>query len=440
MSDGTMAPVKALPARSEALRQEANIEAMARLESARPMLRDVGPAAEMVPGFDGALILTSGAPLHWSEYTGGQWRAIVLAAQYEGLARSEGELVAHLASGEVRVRSTQEFNCIGSVAGVYTASMPVLVVENADHGNIAYCNLYEGKSRARLNYGSFSDEVRASLQWLERTMGPVLREALRLNGPIELTPLMARAIRMGDELHSRNTAGTLLLGQALTKPFLEMSKRARWEQGVAETFDFLHANDYSFLRISMAAAKSIADAMHAIPHSSIVTAMALNCRGFAIRVSGLDDQWALGAFPTLEGQFFEGYTAADAEWIGGESCVTETVGLGGFAQACAPTLMAYQGGTYKTMCENNLQMYAITAGEHPHFRLPPFDFRGSPAAIDIFKVVESGITPVIDGGLAGKDGGQIGAGLLRTQPEVFTIAMEKYLERYASRQKADHDV
>lgn len=436
----TTTPAVALPGWLQARRETANAEVLARLTSARPVLRDVAAAGDVVPGFDKGLILTSGAPLSWSDYTGGQWRAVVSAARYEGLADSEDDLVAKLRGGEVRVRSTQEYACIGSVAGIYTASMPVLVVDDRVHGNTAYCNLYEGESRYRLNYGSYGEEVRTGLRWLERTMAPVLSEALAITGPIELTPLMARAVRMGDELHSRNTAGTLLLERALAPALFRLAKQERWEQPVGETLDFLHANDYTFLRVSMAAAKATADAAHGVPYSSIVTAMALNCREFAIRVSGLPDgDWVRGPFPTLEGKFFDGFTAEDAEWIGGESCVTETVGLGAFVQACAPTLMAYQGGTYDRMCQHNRAMYDITVGEHPEYRIPPFDFRGAPVGIDVFKVAATGITPVIDGGLAGKDGGQVGAGLLHTQPEVFTLSVERYLDRYRSAHESDHE-
>jgi hypothetical protein len=149
-----------------------------------------------------------------------------------------------------------------------------------------------------------------------------------------------------------------------------------------------------------------------------------------VRVSGLGDEWSRGAHPRLEGRFFDGFTAADAEWIGGESCVTETVGLGGFAQACAPTLQAYQGGTVAAMRANNEAMYAITVGEHPDFLLPPLDFRGSPVGIDVFAVLATGVTPVIDGGLAGRDGGQIGAGVLRPDLDCFADAADAYRRRY----------
>lgn len=425
------APVLALPAEVERRRRAANAETLGRLTGSEPVLVDVAPAADVVPGMTPTTILTSGAPLHWEEYTGGQRRALLHAAVYEGLARDPADAEAAITAGRVRVRSTQQHSCIGSVAGIYTASMPVFVVRDEAHGNTAFCNLYEGESRYRLNYGSYDDEVVRGLRWLDTTMGPLLAEALRRHGPIRLKPLMARALRLGDELHSRNTAATLLLTRELTPTFMDL-ETTRHSGAARAVLDFLGRNDYAFLRVGMAAAKATADAAHGVPYSSVLTGMALNCREFAIRVSGLDDQWFRGAHPRLEGRFFEGFSPADAEWIGGESCVTETIGLGGFAQACAPTLQAYQGGTTAAMRANNEAMYAITVGEHPDFRLPPLDFRGSPVGIDVFAVLATGVTPVIDGGLAGRDGGQIGAGVLRPELDCFAGAAEAYQRRYVA--------
>lgn len=416
---------------------EANQEALRRLTSARPVLVDVAAAGEVVPGMTPRTILTSGAPLAWPDYTGGQRRAIVSAALYEGLASDVQDAKARLDREDITVRSTQEHGCIGSVAGIYTASMPVLVVRDEEHGNTAYCNLYEGKSRYRLNYGAYNEEVRQGLRWLQEVQGPLLADALKITGPLDLKPLLARALRLGDELHSRNTAGTLLLQRTLTEALFDVGRDEARESEVRQMLEFFSSNDYTFLRVSMAAAKATADAAHGVAGSSVVTGMAINCREFAIRVSGCGDTWFRGAFPTLEGRFFDGFTEADAEWIGGESCVTETVGLGGFAQACAPTLMDYQGGSYQTMRDNNLAMYDITVGEHPDFLIPAFDFRGAPVGIDVFKVVETGITPVIDGGLAGREGGQIGAGVLRTRPDVFAEAAS-HLRHLQALSPSDH--
>jgi hypothetical protein len=387
------------------------------------VLVDIGPALEVVPGMTEATVLTSGPPLDSGEYTGGQRRAILYGAVYEGLAADLDDAERKVGSGEIEISNCHAHGCVGSVAVIYTASMPVFVVENRAFGNRGFCNFYEGESRRRLNYGSYDEGVEAGLRFIERTLAPTLREAVLLDGGIELRPIIRRAITMGDELHSRNTAATTLLLKALAPRLLELGLAGRvGADAVRETLAFMGASDYFFLRLSMAAAKATADAAHGIEGSSIVTAMTLSCKGFAIRVSSLGDRWFDGPHPKLEGKLFDGFTEADVEWIGGESHITETVGLGGFCQAAAFALQAYQGGSPQAMAALNEQMYEITVGEHPEFRIPYFGYRGVPVGIDVELVLETGIVPVIDGGLAGRGGGQIGAGILRAPMECFEAA------------------
>ncbi|OBF27560.1 hypothetical protein A5724_30465 [Mycobacterium sp. ACS1612] len=414
---------------AELRRRQANATALERLLSAEPVLVDVAAARAVVPGMTDATILTSGAPLEWPQYTGGQRRSILFAAVYEGLADSLEAAEKGLDSGRIVVRSTQQHHCIGSVAGIYTASMPVLVVREDTYGGTAFCNLYEGKSRHRLNYGSYNDEVRDGLRWLEHTMAPVLAEALKLHGPLPLKPIMTRALRLGDELHSRNTAGTMIFERELTSSFIKMGN-TRSATAVSDVLDFFRENDYTFLRMGMAAAKAIADAAHGVPASTLLSGMNINCRSFAIRVSGLGDQWFTGAHPRLDGKFFDGFGQDDVEWIGGESCFTEVAGLGAFAQAAAPALQAYQGGSFEKMMANNLALYDITLAEHPDFAIPALGFRGTPVGIDLMEVRRLGRTPMIDGGLAGRSGGQIGAGLLIPDLDCFESAFTAYRAQY----------
>ena len=419
----------ALSSDADARRALANALTVSRMLEARPMLVDVARAEDVVPGMTASTILTSGAPLGWESYQGGQRRSVLNAALFEGLAQDHEEADRLILEGAITVGTTQAHGCIGSVAGIYTASMPVLVVEDATFGGRAYCNLYEGKSPMRLNYGAYGETVIESLRWLESVMGPVLAEVLRRTGPIDLKSIMARALRLGDELHSRNTAATMLFDRTIRDVLTEMVFDGSMPQA-RHVIEFLEENDYTFLRMGMAAAKCTADAAHGIERSSVVTGIVIDCLGLSIRVSGLGDQWFTGAHPTLEGRFFDGFGPDDAEWIGGESCFTEVVGLGGFAQACAPTLQAYQGGDYAAMLRANEEMYRITVAEHDEFLLPPFSFRGSPVGIDVELVIREGLTPAIDGGLAGKTGGQIGAGVLRPHLDCFELARGAYVAAY----------
>lgn len=407
--------------RSQRDTSAANQLAYDRLTQAEPVLVDIKPALDVVPGMTTETILTSGAPMPWSDYYGGQRNAIIGGALYEGLASSAEDADAKLSDGRIRLAATHDHGCVGSVAGIYTASMPVFVVENTRHGNVAFCNFYEGESRRRLNYGVFDEEVADGLRFIERDLAPTLRAAVLRTGGIPLKPLIGRALRMGDELHSRNTAATGLFVRELTPHLIDMAAEGD-RDSVQTALRFLTESDYFFLRLAMAAAKATADAARDIPGSSVVTAMTISCRNYAIRVSGLGDRWFHGPLPDVSCKLFEGYTEDDIEWIGGESHITETVGLGGFAQAAAFGLQAYQGGSAVEMARWNELMYSITTGEHPDYLIPYFGFRGSPVGIDVRKVLATGVTPVIDGGLAGKNGGQIGAGLLHAPLQCFTDA------------------
>jgi hypothetical protein len=412
-------------------RAAANQLAYQRLTEADPVLVDIRSALEAVPGMTADTILTSGAPMPWAQYYGGQRNAIIGGALYEGLATSEADADAKLADGRIQLKATHDHGCVGSVAGIYTASMPVFVVENAPAGNTAFCNFYEGESRRRLNYGVYDEEVADGLRFIQRELAPILQAAVRRSGGIPLKPLISRALRMGDELHSRNTAATTLFARELTPHLIDLAADGQREQ-VHTALTFIYASDYFFLRLAMAAAKATADAARDIPGSSVVTAMTISCRNFAIRVAGLGDRWFLGSLPEVSCKLFEGYTEDDIQWIGGESHITETVGLGGFAQAAAFGLQAYQGGSAQEMARMNESMYEITTGEHPDYLIPYFGFRGTPVGIDIHKVIATGLTPIIDGGLAGKNGGQIGAGILRAPHDCFLSAAESFEHTYPS--------
>jgi hypothetical protein len=409
-------------------RERANAEALALLWAAEPVLVDVRPALQVVPGMTHETVLTSGAPLVWDEYYGGQRSGIVGGALYEGLAEGEEEADAFIRAGTIRVATCHEHGCVGSLAGIYTASMPVFVVENAKGGNRAFCNLFEGRSPARLNYGVFNDAVRTSLTFIGEVVGPTLGEAVRRAGGIPLRPVIRRALHMGDELHSRNAAATLLFTRELFPALLGLAGER--PEDVRRTLDYLSSSDYFFLRLSMASSKATADAMHGVEGSSLVSAMTFNCRNFAIRVSGLGESWFQAPMPSMDPKLFEGFTIDDVEYMGGESVINETVGLGGFAQAAAFPLQEYQGGSAERMVETNLEMYEITAGEHPEYKIPFLGFRGVPTGIDIHRVVETGISPAMDIGVAGRGGGQIGAGILRAPLSCFEDAAAEHARRY----------
>lgn len=410
------------------LRMTANAEAFRRLCAADPVLVDVLPAIEAVPSFARNLILTSGPTLPWEAYSGGQRNAVIGAALFEGLAKDAAEAESKLAAGEIKVDGCHEHGCVGSLAGVYTASMPVFVVRNRAFANVGYCNFYEGTNPRRLNYGVYDEGVRDRLLYVATTVAPVVGEAVRRAGGVALKPIMKRALHMSDELHSRNTAASLLFTRELFPHFLRMA--AAEVESIVKAVTAVTEDHYFFLRLSMAAAKATADAASGIRGSSIVTAMAFNCREFAIRVAGMGDRWFTGPHAEVAAKLFPGHSEDEITWMGGESIITETIGLGGFAQAAAFPLQNYQGGSPEAMVERNLELYKIVEGENADYQIPFLRYRGTPTGIDIFKVVDTGIRPVMDIGIAGRDGGQIGAGIVRAPLPCFVEAVAAYREAY----------
>lgn len=394
----------------------ANHTALDRFFRSDPVLVDLRPALEVVPGMEPNLILTSGPTMAWERYTGGQRTAVLGSAVYEGLAPDLDSADRMCASGEIRVAGCQDYDVVGSLAGVTSASVPVLVVEDRTTGIRAYCTLFEGETPDRLNYGVWNERVRSNLDFLGQQIAPALGDVIRDSDGIRLLPIMQRALKQGDELHSRNTAASLLLLRELFPALLRSSGRRD------DLIRYLTTGEYFFLRPAMAASKVMAASMRDVPGSSLVTAMAFSCREFGIQVSGLGSEWFVGELPTLEAhRFSPGHRIEDVEYMGGESIITEVCGLGAFAQACAFTLQDYQGGV-ETMIQRNLQMYEITAAESRFFTIPYLAFRGTPTGIDVDAVVRTGIAPVMDIGLAGAHGGQIGAGSVRASLTPFHAA------------------
>ena len=409
-------------------RTEANEIAFKRLTQSEPILVDVRRAAEIIPGFTPDTILTSGPPMAWSEYVGGQRDGIIGGALFENLAKDRAEAIAKLDAGQIKLGACHDFGCVGSLAGIYTASMPVFVVENRAFGNLAFCNIYEGSNPRRLNYGVYDEGVRDRLLAVQNDVVPVIADALRMANGIPLKPIIKRALGMGDELHSRNSAAALLLLRELVPDLLALAVSG--SERIARAVKTMVDDQYFFLRLSMAVGKSAADAARDVEGSSVLTAMAFNCRGFAVRVSGLGDTWFKGPHASVEAKLFDGHSEDEITWMGGESIITETIGLGGFAQASAPSLQSYQGGSYETMIARNKELYAITVAENPDYLIPALGFRGTPTGIDIFKVIESKVLPVMDIGIAGRDGGQIGAGVVRAPIACFEAAVDAYHQRY----------
>ncbi len=408
--------------------EASNRIAVERMMAARPMLTGLAPARSVIPDMQDNLILHAGPPIEWERMSGPLRGAVIGALLYEGLAKDEKGAIGMIEAGEVDFAPCHHHGSVGPMAGVISASMEVYIIENPTHGNQAYSTLNEGYGKV-LRYGAYSDEVLEKLRWMNGSMGPLLKEALEQTEGLDLRALLAEALHMGDEGHNRNKAGSLLYLKLLS-PLI--AKVAKDEEMEAEVLQFLGDNALSVLNPVMAACKAMADAAHGVEGSTLVTALARNGTDFGMRVSGLGDKWFTAPADIPDGLYFPGFTSEDANADIGDSTITETAGIGGFAMAAAPAIVAFVSGTPQDAINATLEMYEITVAEHEHFTIPSLDFRGTPTGIDIRKVVELGTTPRINTGIAHKEAGvgQVGAGLVRPPKAIFEEALIAYAERY----------
>jgi hypothetical protein len=405
----------------EARIDDANVQAVKRYLAAQPKLTGLGVAGEVLPGMSERMILHAGPPVPWQRMCGPMRGAIIGAILYEGWAADAVTARRLAESGEIAYEPCHHHGAVGPMAGIISPSMPVWVVTNGTHGNRAFSNLNEGLGKV-LRFGANSAEVLERLKWMQYTLAPTLAAAFKVLGELELKPLMAQALHMGDEVHNRNIAASSLLIKRLAPALL---KSGAPQADVAAVIEFIAANDHFFLNLSMAACKAMLDAAHGIAGSSMVTAMARNGVEFGIRVSGLGERWFTAPAPVVNGLYFPGNTIEDAAPDLGDSAITETAGLGGFAMAAAPAIVKFVGGTPQDALANTLAMTHITLARNGAFTLPALDFAGTPACIDARRVVDSGILPVINTGIAHKEPGvgQIGAGVTRAPLPCFSQAV-----------------
>jgi uncharacterized protein DUF1116 len=406
--------------------KSANRSTLERLVGAEPVLVDCRPAREAMALAD-RVVLHAGPPLAWERACATMQSAVLCAIRYERWATDDGAALDLVTRGQIRIATCHQAGAVGPMTGLVTPSMPVFVVENRREGNRAFATINEGLGRV-LRFGANDASVIERLDWLAAEAGPLLGAAVRRSGGIDLRAVMAQALRMGDEMHQRNVAASCLFVRALVPHLVRASLDSA---AVARVADFLTVNDQFFLNVAMAAGKACSDPCLGTDGSTMVATMARNGTEFGIRVSGLGDRWFTASVEMPRGLYFPGFGPEDANPDIGDSAIVETIGLGGFAMAASPAVAGFvgQGGAQEAIAVTD-EMSEICLGEHPHFRMPILDDRGTPVGIDIRKVVETGITPLINTGIAGKvpGTGQIGAGVVRAPLACF----EKALDAFAS--------
>ncbi len=406
---------------------EANEEVTRRIKQARPVLVGMGKAIDVIPGYHKHLFLHAGPPITWERMCGPQRAAVMGALIYEGMAKDEQEAEKMAASGKLEFAPCHHYHTVGPMAGIVSPSMPVFILENKTFGNKAYATLNEGLGKV-LRYGGMGPEVYNRLHWMEDVLYPTLRRALEsIPDGIDIKAIIAQALHMGDECHNRNRSATSLLLRAFAPA---LARTNQDNETLAKVIEFIDKNDHFFLNLSMAAGKAALEPAEGVEGSTIVTVMARNGTDFGIRLASMPDRWFTAPAGMVEGLYFPGFTEEDANPDIGDSTITETAGYGGFAMAAAPAIVQFVGGTPQMAVANTQEMYEITFAEHEGFTIPILNFRGTPLGVDVRKVMETGILPKINTGIAHKKPGlgMVGAGILRAPEKCFRDAFEALRE------------
>lgn len=405
---------------------KANKKALSKVLSAKPVLTGLDKAINVIPGMKKDLILHSGPPIKWKNMCGPMRGGIICALMYEGMAKNFKEAERLAASGKIKYAPCHEYGAVGPMAGIISPSMPVFIIKNEKYGNCAYATMNEGLGKV-LRYGAFSSDVIERLKWMETVLYPALSGAVKEFGKIDLKAIAAQALHMGDEVHNRNRAATSLFYRIIAPRIIKTAKDVKAASAV---LDFINGNDHFFLNLSMALAKASLDAARDIKYSSLAVVMARNGTEFGVQLSGTGDKWFTGIAPVPDALYFPGFSKKDANADIGDSSITETNGFGGFAIAASPAIVQFVGGKAADALSYTLKMYEITIGENNIYQIPYLDFRGTPTGIDIIKVVEKGILPFIDTGVAHKKPGigQVGAGVLSAPSEPFIKAFEYFVK------------
>ena len=404
----------------------ANALTVKKMVEARPAWIDVQPAVSAIPGLDRRTILHSGPPIAFEAMCDPQQRAVEGAAIFEGLATSREDLERKLKRRDVVLRPNYELGSVGAMCGVVSPSMPVIVTEDPGSGKRSWSTFNEGKGNV-IWMGAYDQATIDRLRWMRDVLGPTLAEAVRrAEGGLDIFKVIAEGLQMGDEVHARSAACTLLLQRWLT-PLLLAGDASK--QTVRDVLSFIAGNNHSFLSLTLTACKVACEAAHGVRRSTIVTAMSRNGVDFALRVGGIPDRWFIApTAPMDEAIYYSGYGPQDAAGDIGDSAIVETAGLGGLVIGAAPSISSFVGGSVVHARQAMGAMQAICAASNPKFSPSAVDFMPGPVGIDIRKVVRSGVAPIVDTGVLHKASGvgQIGTGIARAPLEAFRRAVAAF--------------
>lgn len=408
--------------------EEANQAVLNIILESRPRWIDVAPAIDVVPGMTRHTIMHSAPPIAWEQMCGPHQNGIIGAVIFEGLAANPDEARRLIEKGDITIEPCHAHDSVGAGAGITSASMPMLVVENETHDYRAYSNVFESGALKGLKWGNYNEQIGAHLHWIREVLAPVLQNTIRAMGGLDVKSIISKAVQMGDECHNRSVAASSLMFRDMLSYLLEATGD---NEALQQSVRFLAGAEHFFLHVTMAAAKATLEPANGIPYSTVVTTMARNGVEFGIKISGLDDQWFTAPAERVEGLYFrKEWGPEDATLDLGDSCITETFGIGGFIQAAAPTVQQYVQGNFEQAAQNTAEMREICVGTNQEFQIPSLDFAAAPVGIDVRKVMQTGIAPLIDTAITHHEAGLIGAGQVRAPMACFEKAFRAFAGRY----------
>lgn len=393
--------------------ERANAEVVRRLDSGVAVLRDIAPAIEVVPDVDDRTILHCGPAIEWAQICDPLRRSMRAAVVAEGWAGDVELADRLLARGEFRLTPANSHAMVVPMASAIGPSAPVYIV---DGPRTAFAPIGQGSGEVAW----FGRETRAAierLEFLRDVAGPALRHVIRRAGPLDVFTLAAQGLQMGDDVHLRTQASTNLLIRTLLPDLVEV--------GGGALARFLSGNHLFLLTIAMAAAKSLTLWAEEVADSSIVTTMSRNGTTFGVRLAGCARWSVTEAPPIQDALYYPGQGPETSARDIGDSAVLELIGLGGAATGGSPAVAAFLGGTMRDARAATDRMAQICVAESSRFTLATMDWRGTPLAVDVRRVVELGITPTMNTGILHvSDGsGQVGAGVATAPLACFVDAL-----------------
>jgi len=409
--------------------ESANEKAVQDIIMSEPVWVDIMPAGEAIRGMEDHMVLHSGPPIDFDNMCELHKRGMVNAALFEGWAGTEEEAIEMIKAGEIKIESALDHNAVGSGTGIITKSIAMIVIEDKRTGIRAATFPQEGPFVGGLcGWGLYSPEIAENLRYMREELFPVLREMIIKRGGLALKPILAESMQMGDENHTRQTASDLILKKEILPDLVRMDIP---KEKLLKVIDYLINTPRIFHCFGQGVSRSALLAAEGTPYSTMVTALAGNGVEFGIKVAGLGDRWFTAPSPMIKGKYTSDvYSEKDQlPWIG-DSSVVECAGIGGIAAAASPIVCSLRGLKLMDSIAVTREMEQICISKNPNFPIPNLDFDCLPVGIDIRKVIKTGITPEIHGGMFNRKGGLLGAGSARVPMECFEKAMKAFEETY----------